>query len=735
MRSLDNPTEDLEKLNKSAVSQNVSPTLNQDGDQMSGSPYDASEIGLDVDEDPRHWPAGKKMGLLVMVAIMTFITPMSPAMLASAVPEILTEFPTTNTVLASMSVSIYALGLAVGPLIIAPLSEAYGRTILYHATAILFIVFSIACAVSTNLNMLIAFEFFQGCCGSAPITMGGGSVADMYSQEERGARIAFLAVGPLIAQFVGPVGGSFLAAARGWRWVFWLVTILTAAIEVGYCFFIRETYQPVLIRRKARRLQKAGNTHISDFEKDISTLQLVGRSIIRPFKMLFLFPIVLGLGTHAAIGYAYFYLLITTLSEIFIATYGFEAKIVGLVYLGIAFGMAIGAALFAIFSDRMIKQRAARQAAKPEDRLVPMIAGGIALPAGLFIYGWSAQYAIHWIVPIIGTAFLGLGLIWLLLPIDTYLVDAYPLYAASSIGATTVFRSFISAFLPLAGTPMLKMTVGDFPLENKIVVVTGGGSEIAFSKGNRVIIADLRLTPVAEEFVKKSEATKRVVFVECDVTVWKDLQNLVTVSLREFEDVPDVYVAAAGLFETSRYSFFEDNEEERYHLMDVNASHPIKLTRIGMKASIPRNKKMVMCVVASMAGLYPLYPSPVYNASKHAVVGFIKCMKPADVEENIKIVGVCPGLVATPLWTEDLKPIWSYDQSQALTGVEVAEAVLELVEDGKYEGGTVMTYTPYAGKAIEQFVDIEALFAPLKEASYAPVRKVLKEEREGGLKN
>ncbi|KAI7977549.1 hypothetical protein EIK77_000499 [Talaromyces pinophilus] len=154
-----------------------------------------------------------------------------------------------------------------------------------------------------------------------------------------------------------------------------------------------------------------------------------------------------------------------------------------------------------------------------------------------------------------------------------------------------------------------------------------------------------------------------------------------------------------------------------------------------MKASIPRNKKMVMCVVASMAGLYPLYPSPVYNASKHAVVGFIKCMKPADVEENVKIVGVCPGLVATPLWTEDLKPIWSYDQSQALTGVEVAEAVLELVEDGKYEGGTVMTYTPYAGKAIEQFVDIEALFAPLKEASYAPVRKVLKEERESGLKN
>jgi NAD(P)-dependent dehydrogenase (short-subunit alcohol dehydrogenase family) len=87
-------------------------------------------------------------------------------------------------------------------------------------------------------------------------------------------------------------------------------------------------------------------------------------------------------------------------------------------------------------------------------------------------------------------------------------------------------------------------------LIQKLVGIGFNFSEIAFSKGNHVIIADLRLTPVAEEFVKKNEATKRVVFVECDVTLWKDLQNLVTVSLREFEDVPDAYVAAAGLFET-----------------------------------------------------------------------------------------------------------------------------------------------------------------------------------------
>ena len=62
-----------------------------------------------------------------------------------------------------------------------------------------------------------------------------------------------------------------------------------------------------------------------------------------------------------------------------------------------------------------------------------------------------------------------------------------------------------------------------------------------------MIIADLRLTGEAREFLE--EAGDNVVFAECDVAVWADLQNLVKVSEREFGDVPDVYVAGAGVFE------------------------------------------------------------------------------------------------------------------------------------------------------------------------------------------
>lgn len=60
----------------------------------------------------------------------------------------------------------------------------------------------------------------------------------------------------------------------------------------------------------------------------------------------------------------------------------------------------------------------------------------------------------HWIVPILGTAIFGIGMLGSFMPIATYLIDAWPLYAASSTAASTVLRSLFGAILPLAGQKM-----------------------------------------------------------------------------------------------------------------------------------------------------------------------------------------------------------------------------------------------------------------------------------------
>jgi multidrug resistance protein len=146
-------------------------------------------------------------------------------MFAPGVEDVLSEFHSTSTTLASFVVSVYVLGYCIGPLIVAPLSEIYGRLPVYNVSNVLFLIFTVACAVSSSLPMLIVFRFFAGAVGSTPISIGGGTFGDLFRVEERGAAMSVWAMGPLLGPVVGPVAGGFLAEAAGWRWVFWLITI------------------------------------------------------------------------------------------------------------------------------------------------------------------------------------------------------------------------------------------------------------------------------------------------------------------------------------------------------------------------------------------------------------------------------------------------------------------------------------------------------------------------------
>lgn len=155
-------------------------------------------------------------------------------MFAPGVPEVMAQFKSNNDELASFVVSVYVLGYAFGPLIIAPLSELYGRLVIYHICNIMFVILTVACAVASNLNMLIGFRFLEGTFGSAPLTIGGGTIADMIKQEKRGGVMAVWAMGPLLGPVIGPAIGGYLTQAKGWRWVFWLIAIVVRTSPTCY---------------------------------------------------------------------------------------------------------------------------------------------------------------------------------------------------------------------------------------------------------------------------------------------------------------------------------------------------------------------------------------------------------------------------------------------------------------------------------------------------------------------
>lgn len=238
------------------------------------------------------------------------------------------------------------------------------------------------------------------------------------------------------------------------------------AIASAICALIsflvqRETYEPVLLERRAKRLRAAtGRSNISHRHTTTEPRSAVFvKAIFRPLTMLFKSPIVLLTSFYVGLVYGYSYLLFTSFSTLFTQTYGFSTSTVGLTYFGFGVGCAIGLLAVGLVSDKMTSKASAGGTWKPEARLRPLIPGSLFVPIGLLWYGWSAQARVHWIMPIIGSGLVGLGTVAVVMPVQTYLIDAFPLHAASVSAANTIFRSLLGAFLPLIG-PRIYATLG-----------------------------------------------------------------------------------------------------------------------------------------------------------------------------------------------------------------------------------------------------------------------------------
>ncbi|KAK5114781.1 hypothetical protein LTR85_010094 [Meristemomyces frigidus] len=416
--------------------------------------------GPDDPANPFNWPLQRRVINGLLISLLALVTPLASSFFAPGVPQLMEEFGRDSDLLAGFVVSVYVLGFAFGPLIMAPMSEIYGRNIVYHTSNVGFVVCMVACAVAPSLNALIVFRFFGGVFGSTPLTNAEASIADMVTQEQRAGAVGATAIGPLLGPIIGPVAGGFLSAAEGWRRVYWVLAIVNGLLTILMFVFMRETYAPLLLQRKTNRLRKeTGNSSLrSKFDNGLSPYDSLRRAALRPIKLLSRSPLVMVFSIYMAIVYGYLYLLFTSVTEVFEGTYGFSESIVGLVYLGIGVGTILGLGMYATLSNRAVKKAIAAQGgegpAKPEIRLQLLPAGAVVLPTGLFLYGWTAQYHIHWIVPILGMALIGFGNFFAFMAINMYLVEAHLQYAASAIAAVTLARSIGGALLPLAGLKM-----------------------------------------------------------------------------------------------------------------------------------------------------------------------------------------------------------------------------------------------------------------------------------------
>ncbi|KAJ6024272.1 multidrug resistance protein [Penicillium herquei] len=411
-------------------------------------------------QNPKNWPLSRKWIMISIVSVNTLMTALGSTIPTPGVPQLMKEFHSDNDLLESFVISVYALGFA---FVIAPLSETYGRLPVYLTCNLSFLMWCIACAVAPNMAALVIFRFLAGAFGAAPFTLGGGTIADIVDPAQRGTAMGIWMGGLTVGPVIGPTIGGFISAYLGWRWTFWILSMIAGVICGISIIFMRETFARVLLARKVQRLRKeSGNQDLkSRLDKEDSTATLLRLSFIRPAKMFFKSVIVCLLCIYVAIVYTIMFILFTTFTTVFEGQYGIPTSTSGLLYLGWGIGSIIGQATYTTVSNRFVARSIANCTFKPEDRLPLRVPGGILLPVGLIWYGWSAQAEVHWIVPIIGTAVAAIGLTIVFAAPLAYLIDVFTVYAASAIGANVVLRSLCAAVIPLCGQKLYdKLGIG-----------------------------------------------------------------------------------------------------------------------------------------------------------------------------------------------------------------------------------------------------------------------------------
>lgn len=253
----------------------------------------------DSDSDPlnpQNWPSRKKWINVYLISMQATLSPIASTLLAVGNITIAEDFTLTSIFTPSLPVALFVLGLGLGPLFLAPLSELYGRRIVYLVCFSLFTVFNVGCALAPNITALSILRLLSGMAGSAGPSLGGGSIGDMFKRSERGRAQALYGFGPTGGPVIGGVIGGFFVSGTGtWRWLMWIMVIAPAVTVALSFFFLRETFGPFLLKEgeKARKKQgETGNTvYITNGEIDMKPAQLILRSITRPLRLLLFSPI------------------------------------------------------------------------------------------------------------------------------------------------------------------------------------------------------------------------------------------------------------------------------------------------------------------------------------------------------------------------------------------------------------------------------------------------------------
>ncbi|KFA45653.1 hypothetical protein S40293_08913 [Stachybotrys chartarum IBT 40293] len=400
-------------------------------------------------ENPRTWSTGRKWAVTDVLSATGFNRIMVSTIMAPALPSIAREL-SMNPAESVMALSIYLLATAFGPLVMGPLSEMYGREPVLHASNIWFLVWNIACGFANSKHLLIGARFLAGLGASAIYALAGGVLGDVWGPEQRGRSLSIYLLIPLL----GPIIGGFMAGRTTWRWMFWATSIFQAVMILVSFTTFKETHPEVILRRRARKLRnESANPRYQTADERLhgnkSLFRSLGRALSRPIRLLMFHPVIQITSIISAFSYGLLYISLSTFSELWTSRYGQSVEISGLHYIACALGEIAGSLLGGKLMDLSFKRQISVREHVPEHRILQTFPGAVVAPFGLLLYGWTAQYQLHWSIVDIGMFLFAFGGQIAAMPLSAYVMDAYPDHTGSAVAATQFLRSLTAFLFPL----------------------------------------------------------------------------------------------------------------------------------------------------------------------------------------------------------------------------------------------------------------------------------------------
>jgi multidrug resistance protein len=193
-------------------------------------------------ENPQDWPMAKKALVIFFMSFSTLVVVMYSTSYTSGIPGMMRTFGIESKTLVILGITTYLCGLALGSLLLAPLSEMYGRRPVYLIAVATFTILIIPCGLSNNLPQILVMRFFGAVAGAAMISNAPGTVSDIVDDDHRALAFSIWSLGPMNGPVVGPLVGGFVFQALGWRWTNWVVMIGSG---VSWCMVFRESHLPV----------------------------------------------------------------------------------------------------------------------------------------------------------------------------------------------------------------------------------------------------------------------------------------------------------------------------------------------------------------------------------------------------------------------------------------------------------------------------------------------------------